>query len=71
MSFGMLIADKGKHVTKLRKKSIRNYLSKECEGNAKGFWKTVKPLFDNKSRGSVDNVLLCDNGLTSYKSNEV
>ncbi len=45
-------------------------MSKECEGNGNGIWKTIKSLFDNKSSGSVDNVVLCDNG-TSDKSNEV
>ncbi len=59
-----------KHVTKIRKKSARNYLARKCEGSGNVFWKTVKPLFNNKSSHIVSNIVLRDNDKTVYKSNK-
>lgn len=58
------------HVTGLRKKSVRTEIGQKCQGTGKGFCKTVKPLFNNKCSGSVDDVLY-DKEQTSYTSNEV
>ncbi len=59
------------YVTRLRKKSVRKYLAKKCDGNGKDFWKTVKPLFNNKSSGRVNNIILRENGQTVLQSKEV
>ena len=48
-------------VTKLRRQSIRLYVSEKCNGeniNGKEFWRTVKPLISNKAGGSIDSIIL-------------
>ena len=46
-------------------------MAKNCDGNGKAFWKTVKPLFNNKSSDRVKNIILCENGQTVLQPKEV
>ena len=46
--------------TKLRKKSMNNYIQSKCSntrGNGKDFWDTVKPLISHKSFSKNDKTL--------------
>ena len=51
-------------VTKLRKKSIKVYMQKQCADakNSGGFWKAVKPLISHKNIIKDDNISLYYDG---------
>ena len=50
-------------VTKLKRKSIRNYFIERCTGGPKqkDFWPTIKPFLTNKGSHFDNNIVLCNN----------
>jgi hypothetical protein len=48
-------------VTKLKKKSMKNYFLERCSGGAKtcNFWTTVKPFFSKKCNSGEQKIILC------------
>ena len=52
-------------VTKLRRKSVMQYMEKKCKENVqngKDFWKTIKPVISDKNKMS-NNVILLENNM--------
>ena len=56
-------------VIKLRKKSLSLYLKKKCNltHDGKDFWKTVKPLISDKTKGSDEITLLENDSIVNDK----
>ena len=49
-------------VTKLKKKSMKNYFLERCTGGCKNsnFWSTMKPFFSKKCYGGEQKIVLCE-----------
>jgi hypothetical protein len=60
-------------VTKLKKKSMKNYFLERCSGGAKtcNFWTTIKPFFSKKCNSGEQKIILCENNKIINDAKEV
>ena len=60
-------------VTKIKKKSIRNYFMERCVGgpNSKDFWPTIKPFLTDKGLHFNKDIILCEENKIINNQNEV
>ena len=62
-------------VTRLRKKSMNNYLHNKCSNttgrNGKEFWDIMKPLISNKCINKNDNLIIETNGIIVTQPDDV
>ena len=60
-------------VTKLKKKSMKNYFLERCSGGAKtcSFWTTIKPFFSKKCNSGEQKIILCENNKIINDAKEV
>ena len=59
------------YVVKIRKMSLKNYFTKQCEKQDKNFWHTVSPFMSDKKYRNCRNITLNENGETITDASRV